>query len=433
MSVFDTCQSECPQSSLNKMERRSIGMRTIFYVFFTVGMLLVSDAVRLNFVWSQEAVTVEDIVSAYEKSFATLQSWDVVYATGHVSQWDEWKPKGLKKFRWRKTGKWERIDSEKLAGEAIPRFGGASEEKADHNSNGPDGTVSPPSVEYTDGTKLWRLSGELTAENLEGIDLLHQKGLHAEIRPVERKDILLGFPYPHFLFSIIVDKRAYLLPQILRDFPTEIIKTEIKSGETLVTTRSYLVDSDTATKTKHFVQITFDSSFDYHPRQVVFPMLTAVGQPKDDTNEPFYYSVRDILDYRRADNGALFPMKINASVTDDIDKVTSLVALGKMAVLSAELNKPFEIPPIVFPPGVIVVQEEAGQFKSSIWGNDNKPLKELTTSDYEALEKVYGERNELKPARLSWSRIIMMSSGIVLIVLALAMKYMNRQKSNGPT
>jgi hypothetical protein len=147
-------------------------------------------------------------------------------------------------------------------------------------------------------------------------------------------------------------------------------------------------------------------------------------------NHPIFYLVRDFVEYYHSEDGALFPIKIIGSVTQNIDLLTNLEPTGKVAVLDISLNKEVEIPPIEFPPGVVVAVQEGEEHISYLWGKNNKPLKKLTSDDYELIKKEY-EKNSNRtknPHVFSYTRIILFIAGIIMILLAIFLKRKNIKK-----
>ncbi len=384
-------------------------------------LLLTGSLVVLPSIHAEE-ITVDELISRYEATFTKLQSWDVTFATGPISLWDDWAPKHPQRLRWRKFGEFERKDVHEHFS-LIPVF---QKEGQETELKSPTKILISPQAEYTDGSKLWRFSGDpQNAKNL--VDIIDQKGFHAEIRPVLKENILWGFPYSSFNFSLLIGDRAYLISQILREFRTEIISSQTIDDRTLITTRSYYPSSDDE-NTKNFVQISFDSSIGYSPRQIIFP----VNFGAQDVNVPIDYSVRNFVDYHSSENGAFFPVKIELCVTKNIEDLENPTMMGKLAVLDIKLNEPVEVPEIEFPPGVVVTVEESGNFKNYLWGEDNKPTKLLTTEDYEAAKKKYEKRQKATPALPSHSispwRIAGMIFGAILVLWGIRLSLKEKRK-----
>jgi len=339
---------------------------------------------------SAQEMTKDELVAAYEKSFAKLQSWDITYAVGNVVNWDDWQSTSQQQFRWRKSGDVERKDMTEHMGYAA--IIGLTAEDA--KTYVPRQQYIRPSVHYTDGTNLWRLHGN--PDKIEGITVFDQKGMHAEIHhSLARRSILSGFPYLTFEFAQFLDKQAFLLdeftysiPQILKEFRTEIIARKQNGNDIIITTRSYSPNEEA--DSRYFVQISFDSSVGYFPRQIVLPL--GVPQFADGTvGDVFNYSVRDFVEYHTSADGAFFPVKKKLGVTSDINKLDGLEVTGRLAVSSITVNQPVDVPSVEIPPGVVVaVVEKVGEERkttSYIWGEDNKPLKVLTQADYDAAER----------------------------------------------
>ena len=399
-------------------------MKVKFPILFCVYYLCAFTIVVFNAVFAQE-ITKNELVTAYKKNFASMRSWDVSYATGHISDWDGWKPKPThqQQLRWRKSGDVERRDRSEYIGDVSVRSGGA-----EHGNGAEETVVRMPirsSADYTDGTKWWRLYGD--PSKAEGIDLIDQKGLHAEVSPITRSSILSVFPYYNFCFSLFIDEyqQEYLLSQILEEFQTEIVDRKQGENGVIITTRSYL--SSAKENPKHFIQISFDSSVGYQPRQLVFPLNTKTIEE----NVPYRYVVNDFVEYYKSKDGAFFPVKIKSGATDDINKLDDLRISGKVAVSDITLNQPVDVPAIEpeFPPGLVVIIEESGKTTSYIWGDDGKPLKVLTSADYKVAEEVRRQAREpgLPPREgLSTMRIVLIIAGIALLFIAFALRMLRR-------
>jgi len=348
-------------------------MRITSAILFSISFLCTVVFIFSAALVPAQEMTTEELAAAYEKTFAKLQSWDISYASGHISNWDDWKFTGNQQHRWRKSGKIERAEMTK-------RIGSES---------------VPISVHYTDGTKQWWLRGD--SDKAEGIDLLDQKGLHAEIN-LMTDVVFSAFPYHNFTFTLSIADRivddsmygsTYSIAQILKDFRTKIIDRRQDGNATIITTRSYLPSAEK--NSKHFIQLSFDSSVGYLPKQVVYPRRIVSGKIGEEEipAEPFYYTVNNFIEYHTSEDGAFFPVKISTCRTDDINKLDNLTITGKVAVSAINLNQPVDIPEIVFPPGVIVIvtEPETEKLTSYIWGENNKPLKVLTQADYDAAER----------------------------------------------
>jgi hypothetical protein len=367
-------------------------------------------------VWTNgNEIDKEQLFMSYKRSFSKVHSFDITYAKGHVTHWDEWHFRLMEQTRWRKSGLNERVDRTKRTVHVI-----LAEPKQDVVENHPQSThvVIPVESEYTNGTKVWKLSGNLI-EN-DKIDLLDQKGLHAEIQQISSEDILRGFPYFDFSYSFILGKKTYSLEQIFTEFDTEIINCRQEINRNLITTRSFLQGKENNSNGL-FVQITFDSSIDYLPRQIAFPVDINIDRG--------IYIVRDFIEYYHSEDGALFPMKITSSLTNNIVKLTDLEPKGKVAIINISLNKPIEIPEIEFPQGLVVsINDETG-LTSYIWGEDNKPLKKLTSEDYELVKKEMGKKVK-RPLNLSiyeYIRIVFIITGIVIILFVIFLKRKNQK------
>jgi hypothetical protein len=355
-----------------------------------------------------QEMTKDELASAYEKTFAKLWSWDITYASGHVSEWDGWKFSGQEQSRWRKSNNIERLDETKYNG----------------------GESVPTSAHYTDGSKKWWIYGD--PGKAEGISLFDQKKLHAQINP-KTNSALSVFPYSTFKFTLNIGDRivgdvlytsTYTVAQILKDFRTEIIDRQREGNATIITTRSYLPSANE--NPKHFIQISFDSSVGYNPRQIAYPSNTVFAPTIPVTDQLFYYVVNDFIEYHTSEDGVFFPVKISTGLIDDINKLGNHGITGKVAVTSITLNQPVDVPEIVFPPGIVVIVEDPEaeeRLTSYIWGEDNKPLKVLTQADYDAAAEEYESRmNTLPKAQMSTTRIVLIVLGIIFIIAAFVLR-----------
>ena len=376
---------------------------------------------------SQEEMTLEELIVAHEKSFANLRSLDITYASGHVTLWDGWRPKpnadihNLQPTRWRKSGDVERKDRAEYVGD-VPVFDGNNRRDANTPST-IQGVSVPQHAEYTDGSKLWRFSGD--PNRTEHIGLLEPGKGFGEIRPIPHHAILLGFPYYTFCLSLSIDNQIYSIAQVLRKFRTEIVDRKQTGNGLIITTRSYL--PSVRNDPRRFIQISFDSSVGYFPRQIVVPFSADLGETDDVARIP-YYGVRDFIEYHPSGDGAFFPVKMIRSQTDDINKLEDLEPIGKTAALSIVLNQPVDVPAIEFPPGAIVVVEEAGEFISYIWGEQNEPLKVLTQEDYE--EAARNRQANLPPREgISPLRIGLTILGMMLVAVAIWRLYAKDTKA----
>jgi len=389
-------------------------MRDKLMILFLCAVVFIAPGTLV----SAQGITIDELVAAYEKSFARLHSWDVTYATGHVSEWDGWEPKPARQpqIRWRKSGDIERHDRTEYVDD-VPLMQHDTDQGDEKKS---DRRITvPSSVDYTDGSKWWRLYGDLSKSTAEDFDLLNQKGLVAEIRFITRGDILSVFPYYVFDFSLVIGERKqwYSITQILKEFRTEIIDRRQNGNDIIITTRSYLPSAKD--NPKHFIQISFDSSVGYQPRQLIFPLNTETANGMN-----FFYVVRDFVEYHASEDGAFFPLKIKSSATENINKLDNLKTSGRIAVSSITINQPVDIPAIEFPPGlIVVVEEEPEKFVSYIWGADDKPLKVLTDADYKAAEATRKQWSPPK-AQISTTRIICIVIGILLIITAFALRWL---------
>ena len=375
---------------------------------------------------SAQEMTVEELTAAYEKSFANLRSWDITYAAGHVSQWDGWKPKsdaGLQPRRWRKSGSIERKDRVAHVGD-VPILRNNNNRRDPQEPAVLRGVPIPQYAEYTDGSKLWRFRGDPSRTEFAG--LLDEGRGTGEIRPIAHlpNAVLGSFPYGSFYFAQSIGKNTYSIAQILKGFRTEIIDIKNSGNGLVITTRSYLTDSKE--DPRYFVQMSFDSSVGYNLKQIVCPLKAVLGGATGGSlDKSFSYTVRDFVEYHSSGDGAFFPVKIVASLTDDIDKLENLGTIGKTSALSIILNQPVDVPAIEFPPGAIVVIEEDEKYTSYIWDEGNKPLKVLTDEDYEAAARA---GPGLPPREgISTIRIVFIVIGIIMIVVALVLMALWRE------
>jgi len=385
--------------------------------FFRVAAFVVPDVLV-----SAQEITKDELIAAYENSFASLHSFDVTYATGNIARWEDWKPKSThqQQFRWRKSGDIERLDECEYIDDVVVS-------RDTDQGNGEESMVKmliPAYSRYTDGSKYWRLYGDIS--KAEGIDLIDQKGLVAEIRFLANDDILSAFPYRDFYFSLFSDehKQWCLITQILKEFRTEIIDRRQNGNDTIVTTRSF--PPSMGENSKHFVQISFDSSVGYMPRQLIFTFeaKSTVGAG------PLLYLVKDFVEYHVSEDGAFFPVKIQSCFTEDINKLEDRTVTGRVAVSSITVNQPIDVPAIEFPPGVIVVVDEGPEkFESYIWGQDNKPQKVLTEDDYKAAKeaRILARGQVVLPTRFSITRIILIVVGLALIFITFAIRALRRR------
>jgi len=369
---------------------------------------------------SAQEMTKDELISAYEKSFANLHSWDIIYTAGHVAHWEGWKTKpntNLQPSRWRKSGNIERRDSTEHVGD-VPILRDGSNKRTVNEPVVMRDMLIPSYAQYTDEAKLWRFSGDLG--RTENVDLLDERRGHGEIRLMPDNAVWSEFPYHSFYFSLSIDKDEYTIPQVLRELRTEIVDRKQNGNNIILTTRSYLPSA--SEDPKQFIQISFDSSVGYNPRQIVIPLDSEIRR-----NVPSlpYYRVRDFIEYHASDNGAFFPVKIIASQTDDINKLEGLEPIGKTAALSIILNQPVDVPAIEFPPGAIVVIEDAGNHTPYIWGENNEPLKVLTEADYEEAAR---KRSEPLPPKehLSTTQIIFIVLGIIMIIAAFVLRWLRQ-------
>ena len=391
---------------------------TLFCICFFWAVVFVVTA---SVVPAQEEMTLDEIISAYEESFANLRSLDITYASGHVTQWEGWMPKSstdipdLQPTRWRKSGDIERKDRAEHVGISSVLRRDNDQQDGQYPVVIRDVQV-PRYAEYTDGLRLWRFTGD--PNRTEHIGLLEPGKGFGDILPIPHNAILLGFPYYSFRFSLSIDKQVYFIAQILREFRTEIVDRKQVGNGQIITTRSYLpsVNDDP----RRFIQISFDSSVGYFPAQIVFPFNMVLDETAI-ANTP-YYGVRDFIEYHPSADGAFFPVKIIASQTDDINKLEGLEPIGKTAALSIILNEPVDVPAIEFPPGAIVVIEEDEQHTTYIWGENNEPLKVLTEEDYE--EAARNRQVNLPPREnMPPLRIALVILGVIFIIIALRNLY----------
>ena len=213
---------------------------------------------------------------------------------------------------------------------------------------------------------------------------------------------------------LLLDRFTYWMPEILREFRTEIIDYKQDRDSIIITTRSYFPSAER--NPKHFIQISFDSSVGYNPIQMVRPFT-------DDAGEVQMYLIRDFIEYYSPEEGVFFPVKIEASVANDIDKLDERTTTGRMGVSSITVNKPVDIPPVEFPPGVVVaVVYESGKTTPYIWGEDNQPLKILTRDDYRA-----AKREDLRKFLSDNMYIILIVAGVFLVAVILAVRVVRRR------